>query len=286
MLLGEPHQPLARPMHQLGVGRERHRLRLHRGVDDDPGEVRRLGRAGPRRRVQALLNERDELLLAHPLAPARQGGPVERRLVDEELFAAKELKVWVLDPARAELFVGEIVRVLEDRKPRHQPCGQRRVARLVRIDRAEPLPQGTASRASPSLASGRPMSTIWSSRARKRSLCPLSRRSFGRIANRSVASPTTENHASRPDSICKIRALSTIHTGKNEYSKTSANAHNQDASGFFTDDELTTSIRLSFVSCARSSARRGRRDGLARDLYAAASARGADAETACAGPRR
>src|SRR5271166_1748985 len=41
------------------------------------------------------------------------------------------------------------------------------------------------------------MSTIRSSRARKRSFCPLSRRSFGRIANRSVVSPTTENHASK-----------------------------------------------------------------------------------------
>src|SRR5450432_3832256 len=32
-----------------------------------------------------------------------------------------------------------------------------------------------------SFANGWPLSTIWSSRARKRSFCPLSRRSFGRI---------------------------------------------------------------------------------------------------------
>jgi len=141
VLLGEPHQPLARPMHQLGVGRKRHRLRLHGGVDDHLGEVRRLGRAGSCRRVQALLDQRDKLLLAHPLAPARQRRPIERGFVDEELLAAKKLKVRVLDPARAEILVGEIVCVLEDRKARHQPCGQRRMARLVGIDRPEPLLQ-------------------------------------------------------------------------------------------------------------------------------------------------
>ena len=139
--LGQPHQPLARPMHQLGVGRERHRLRLHRRVDDDLGEVRGLRRAGARRRVQALLDQRDELLLAHPLAPARQRRAVERQLVPEELLAAEELEIRVLDPALAELLVGQVVRVLEDRQPRHQPRRQRRLAGLVRIDRAEPLLQ-------------------------------------------------------------------------------------------------------------------------------------------------
>ena len=85
--LGEPHQPLARPMHELAVGRKRHRLRLHGGVDDHLGEVRGFGRARARRRVQALLDQRDKLLLAHPLAPPRQRRSVERQLVTEELLA-------------------------------------------------------------------------------------------------------------------------------------------------------------------------------------------------------
>ena len=139
--LGEPHQPLARPMHELAVGRKRHRLRLHGGVDDHLGEVRGFGRARARRRVQALLDQRDKLLLAHPLAPPRQRRSVERQLVTEELLATEELEVRVLDPARAEVLVRQIVRVLEDRKPRHQPCRQRRLTRLVRIDCAEPLLQ-------------------------------------------------------------------------------------------------------------------------------------------------
>ncbi len=46
---GQLHQPLARPMHQLGVGRKGDRLGLNRRVDDHLGEVRGLGRAGARR---------------------------------------------------------------------------------------------------------------------------------------------------------------------------------------------------------------------------------------------
>jgi hypothetical protein len=139
VLPGEPRQKLARPMHELGVGRKRHCLLLNRRVDDDVGEVRGLAGAGARRRVQALLDQRDGLLLARPLAPARQRRPVERQPVTEEFLAAEELEVRVLDPARAEVLVGQIVRALEDRKTRHQPCRQRRLAWLVRIDRPEPL---------------------------------------------------------------------------------------------------------------------------------------------------
>ncbi len=42
--MGQPHQPLARPLEKLGVGREHHRLRLHRRVDHDASEVGRLQR--------------------------------------------------------------------------------------------------------------------------------------------------------------------------------------------------------------------------------------------------
>ena len=43
-------------MHELGVGREGDRLRLHRRVDDHSAEVGRLGRAGARRRRETLLD--------------------------------------------------------------------------------------------------------------------------------------------------------------------------------------------------------------------------------------
>ena len=53
-LLRQPHQPLARPVHKLRIGWEGDRLRLHRGVDDEPRKVRRFRCAGARRDRQAL----------------------------------------------------------------------------------------------------------------------------------------------------------------------------------------------------------------------------------------
>src|SRR5450432_1027243 len=91
--------------------------------------------------VQALLDQGDELLLAHALTPARQRRAVERQSVPEELLAAEQLIIRVLDPALAQNFVGEVVHMLEDRQTRHKPRRQGRMARSVRIDRAEPLLQ-------------------------------------------------------------------------------------------------------------------------------------------------
>ena len=65
----------------------------------------------------------------------------------------------LLHPARAQILVGEIVHVLEDRKLRHQARRQRRASCLVGIDRAELLLE----------------------KAPKRLFCPLSRRSLRRI---------------------------------------------------------------------------------------------------------
>ena len=56
----------------------------------------------------------------------------------EELLAAEQLVIGILDPARAQILVGQIMHMLEDRKPRHQPRRQRRMPDLVAIDRAEP----------------------------------------------------------------------------------------------------------------------------------------------------
>ena len=104
-------------------------LGLHRGVDHHPLQVLGRDRAGLVRDGQALLNERHELLLAEPLAPARQRGAVEGQLVAEALLAAEELVIRVLDPARAQHLVGQVVHVLQDEEPGHQPRRQRRLAR-------------------------------------------------------------------------------------------------------------------------------------------------------------
>src|SRR5258708_17466069 len=55
----------------------------------------------------------------------------------EELLAAEVLEVRVLHPAIAQSLVGKVIRVLEDRQPRHQPRRQRRLARLFAVHRTK-----------------------------------------------------------------------------------------------------------------------------------------------------
>ena len=90
--LGQPHQPLARPVDQLGIGREHDVLGLHGGVDDHPPCILRLHCPGPDRDRKALLQQRHDLVLTHALAPARHRGAVEWQLVPEERLAAKILE--------------------------------------------------------------------------------------------------------------------------------------------------------------------------------------------------
>jgi hypothetical protein len=72
-------------------------------------------------------------------APSR--GAVKHQAMLEELLAAEELVIGVLQPALAQHLIGEVVGVLEDSKPRHQSRRQRWPAGLVLIDRAELLLQ-------------------------------------------------------------------------------------------------------------------------------------------------
>ena len=106
--LGQPHQPLARPMHELRVGRKGDRLGLHRGVDNDLGEVGGLDRAGARGHRMALLDQRHELLLAHPLAPARQRRAVEGQRVLEELLAVYG-RIWTPPDCNRRLGLGSTI---------------------------------------------------------------------------------------------------------------------------------------------------------------------------------
>ena len=59
--------------------------------------------------------------------------------MQEELFAAEQLEVWVLHPAFAHRLVAEIVCVLEDRQSGHQPGRQRRHAGAVAVDLTTPV---------------------------------------------------------------------------------------------------------------------------------------------------
>jgi hypothetical protein len=107
------------------VGRMGDRLLLHVGVHHDPFEIFGLDRLRPVRNRKVFLQQRRNLLFTQPLAPARQGRAIERRLVPEHHFPAEVLEIRVLHPARAQHLVGEIVHVLEDEQSGHQPRRQR-----------------------------------------------------------------------------------------------------------------------------------------------------------------
>jgi len=58
----------------------------------------------------------------------RHRGAVERQFVTEAQFPAEELVIRVLQPARAQHFVRQIVHVLQDQQPRHQSGRQSRLS--------------------------------------------------------------------------------------------------------------------------------------------------------------
>src|SRR5581483_796730 len=104
---------------------------------------RRFRRPRAGRDRKTFLQQRDELFFAHPLTPTCQRRAVEGRLVLKKLLAAKELIIGVLEPALAQNLVGEIVHVLQDREPGHEPRRERGPAWAVGINGAEVLLQKT-----------------------------------------------------------------------------------------------------------------------------------------------
>jgi hypothetical protein len=101
--------------------------------------VKSAGGPGADGQAQALLQQHRQLLFAHALAPAGHRGTVERQAVAEKRFAAEQLVIRVLQPALAQLLVGEVAHVLEDGQARHQPGGQRGLAGTITIDRIQTL---------------------------------------------------------------------------------------------------------------------------------------------------
>jgi hypothetical protein len=102
-----------------------------------------LGLAPPVRVALARLSWISATSFSSPMRwrQTRQRRAVEGQLVLEELLAAEQLKIGVLDPAFAQGLVGEIVHVLQDREAGHQPRRQGRTPGNVGVNRAEALLQ-------------------------------------------------------------------------------------------------------------------------------------------------
>ena len=78
----QPVQSLDRRVQQLGIGRKRDRLGLHRGVDRDPLEIPGPQRAAGMRDPQAF-GQQQLQLVTQPLAPVAQIRAFVRELVLE-----------------------------------------------------------------------------------------------------------------------------------------------------------------------------------------------------------
>ena len=104
-------------------------------VVSDPLEIFGLDRPSSMRHREAFLQQRGDLLLTQPLAPAGQRRAIERQCVPEHHLAAEILKIRVLDPPVAQRLFREIVHVLEDEQSGYQSCRQRWLPRPEATDR-------------------------------------------------------------------------------------------------------------------------------------------------------
>lgn len=214
------------------MSRELHRLRLHRRIDDEAAEVRRLCRANARGDIQALLKERDDLVFAHALKLARHRGAVEGNVVTKERLVTKQLIT-----AFAQSLVRPIERALEERQSRHRPRRQRRPAGNIGVDRPEFALKKSPVDLRASFANAWFRSTIWSRRNLNKSFCPRSRRSFGSIAiSPTQTQPKTWNHADSAKSNCKKIDTEIPKTGDIEYLHNLRNHSARTVSAFFTGD--------------------------------------------------
>src|SRR5262249_1758721 len=91
---------------------------------------------------EALLQQRDDLLLTQPLAPARERRAIKWQLVPEHHLPTEVLEIRVLHPSLAQRLVGEVVHMLENEQPGHQPRRQRR------LPASRPTPTGLPARSS------------------------------------------------------------------------------------------------------------------------------------------
>src|SRR6516165_3265261 len=124
-------------MGEPGVGRMRDRLLLDSGIYRDSFEIFGVDRPGAVGHREALLQQRDDLLLTQPLAPARERRAIKWRLVPEHHFPTEVLEIRVLHPSLAQRLVGEVVHMLENEQPGYQPRRQRRLPRSHPTHRAE-----------------------------------------------------------------------------------------------------------------------------------------------------
>ena len=127
MALGQSHHDLARSVDELGV--VGNITALGCTVVSMITRARSFGRIASVRVATARLSCSSAMSFSSPIR-WRQRVNEERSNSSRvgELLTAEELEIWVLDPSIAHCLVREVIHVLEDGEPRHQPRRQRRTA--------------------------------------------------------------------------------------------------------------------------------------------------------------
>jgi hypothetical protein len=161
----------------------------------------------PGRDAQALLDRRPQPLFSHAVTPVGQRRAIEARLVPEHPLATEIHKGFSTQRSHSAAS-RQVVHVLQNREPRHQPRHEQRSAGPALIDRPETSLENAQSIFPVGTTSGWPSSMIWSSRARNRSRCPVSRRSRGFISKPPNAAVGSSEHAFTPKSKCQKTAPS------------------------------------------------------------------------------
>src|SRR3954471_3689399 len=125
---------------------------------------------------------------------------------------------------------------LEDRKPRHQPRRQRRAAGRIRIDGSELLLEEAPVDRRCELHHWMIKVDDLVELARKRSLCPDCRRSFGRMKAPVVALKQPGNHGPHAGSICQKICPQRPKPGKYDYFAQPESYSRSGAWEFFTEN--------------------------------------------------
>ena len=136
-----------RRFQELGVGRKGDVLRLHRGIDSDPGQIALLQSAGVMGQTQAL-GQKNVQVIADALPPMAHAGALVRQLVLEELLAGEVLEIRVLNPTvpnrsgglrglrpRSTLTIRQAVGMFQHKHADHEPYRLRRAALVGKASR-------------------------------------------------------------------------------------------------------------------------------------------------------
>ena len=143
-LLGTVYYPLSRTIIQPSVGRETNFLFLHRRVYIHSFELMWFYCFCLQSGVDRLLQQLSGTGISDALSPAHHTGRINGSFMLEELHSAEGLPVWILHPALNDVFVAEVVGVLQIVKSNHQSrtdSGSPGVGTIGRSEKLiEPIP--------------------------------------------------------------------------------------------------------------------------------------------------